>query len=89
MDKRMGKDTYRTRDLFEASFLYMSRLKFLGLVEDGNSTAFYFEFQDRVRAEMLSNAFWAKTARANVREFCDAFRTLKDALFARKRGPYT
>ena len=82
---KIEKDIYLTRDLYEASFLYISDLKFLGLDGNGNSTTFYFRFQGREKAEVLSNRFWSKTTEGNIKEYSDAVCTLKHLIFSKRR----
>ena len=82
----MKNNVYLTKDLAEAGYLYMSQLNFLGLTSDANSTSFYFQFEDKEKAEGLSAEFWNKTAKGNINEYADALRTLKDLVFSKRRG---
>jgi len=77
------ENTYRTPDLSEASFLYASGQKLLGLEDD--HSRFWFVFEDKSTCERLTNLFWQKEATVNAKELCDSIRTLKDLIFNRER----
>ena len=77
------KNTYHTKDLAEASFLYASGKKFVHLEEDKGR--FWFVFDDKTSCEELTNSFWRKEAVVNAKEYADALRTLKDLIFNKHR----
>jgi len=73
------KDSYPTKDLSEASFLYASGQKLVELKNDNGRV--WFVFSDGSTCEKLSNSYWQKEAVVNAKEFSDALRTLKDIIF--------
>ena len=75
-------NTYYTKDLYEASFLYAHQQKLLGLEKD--CKFFWFIFKDKSACEELSVAYWAGEIEINAKAYSDAIRTLKDRLFAIK-----
>jgi hypothetical protein len=80
---KMKKDNvYLTKDLYEAAFLYANHLKFLGLEKEIDF--YWFIFEDKERAEVLSNKYWQKEALINAKDYAEAIRSLKDRLYARK-----
>ena len=72
-------DSYRTKDLSEASFLYASGKKLMKLENQDKKVWFVFECRDS--CEELANSFWRRDAVINAKEFSDAIRTLKDLIF--------
>ena len=74
-------DTYRTKDLSEASFLYASGSKLIKT--DNENGKVWFIFFDKAYCEKLANSFWSREATVNAKEFADAIRTLKDLIFNR------
>lgn len=74
------KSTYRTKDLYEASFLYASHQKLLQLERVGSP--FWFVFENRESCQELIDSYWKREARIDAKEFVDALRSLKDRLFA-------
>lgn len=83
MEKRLKKAPtyYRTRDLYEASFLYASELKLYKTEKIDSVTLFVFE--DQNKAEKLTGNYYNKTATVNAKAYADAIRTLKDLIFGR------
>lgn len=72
-------DTYITKDLAEASYLYTEGSKLLDLKnQDGR---FWFVFADKSTSEQLADSFWRREAVVNARDFYNSFRTLKDFIF--------
>ena len=80
----MDKDTglFKTKDLYEAAFLYADRRKLVRLERDGN--IFWFVFADRETCERVSLAYWQGEIDTNAKEYADAIRTLKDRIFAQR-----
>lgn len=74
---------YRTKDLAEASFLYASGERLIGL--DNDSGKYWFIFADQGCCEQLISKYWQKEAQVNAKEYSDAFRSLKDLVFNKKR----
>lgn len=79
----MEKNVYLTKDLYEASFLYAKRLRLLGLQKEGSY--FWFIFEGKEKAEILSTQYWQRKGQVSPKEYADAIRSLKDMIFA-KRG---
>jgi hypothetical protein len=73
---------YLTKDLYEASFLYAKRLKLLKLEKEDDF--YWFVFEDKEKAEILSNQYWMREGEVIPKEYAEAIRTLKDLLFVRK-----
>ena len=80
------ENTYRTKDLNEASFLYASHKKLIGLEE--HNGRYWFVFEDRPACQKLIDAYWQREATVNAKEFADAFRSLKDRIFKNKEVKY-
>ncbi len=74
-------NTYRTKDLSEASFLYSQSKKLIKLENDKGK--FWFIFDDKDSCSDLSESFWRKEATVNAKEFADSIRTLKGLIFNR------
>ena len=83
MKKTMKMDSYRTKDLSEASYLYASGKKLLKL--DKIDGICWFIFNGRDSCEKLTDAFWRKEAVVNAKDYADSIRTLKDMIFNRRR----
>lgn len=76
----MNKNVYETKDLYEASFLYAHRQRFIGLKKARKY--YWFIFEDGSTCKQLSTAYWAGDIEINAKAYSDAIRTLKDRLFA-------
>jgi hypothetical protein len=77
----MNMDNYRTKDLYEAAFLYASGKR---LIQSQNGSGkIWFVFGDEPSCRALSDSFWRKEASVNAKEFADSIRTLKDLIFNR------
>jgi hypothetical protein len=76
---KIEMESYRTKDLSEAAFLYASGSKLIKL--DNENGRIWFIFDDKNHCEKLTASFWCKEAVVNAKEFADAFRTLKDIIF--------
>ncbi|MCK9554964.1 DUF5659 domain-containing protein [bacterium] len=75
----MKKQLYRTRDLYEAAFLYASNSKLLQLENENNRKVFIFE--EVAVCRKLTDSYWRKEALINAKAFSDAIKTLKDLIF--------
>ena len=76
---KIDMDTYRTKDLPIAAFLYASGKKlFESHRIDGR---IWFVFDEKDTCEEMVNSYWRKEASVNAKEFADAIRTLKDLIF--------
>lgn len=74
---------YKTRDIWEASFLLASKQKLIGLKSDGR---FYqFCFLDKPACEVLSSAYWSGEGKTNARDYASAFKILRDRVYSQKR----
>jgi len=80
MEMKMKKDVYSTKDLAEATLLYVKQLKLLSLERQDNH--FQFIFQDKEKAEKLSAKFWQKDVKIDAKTYSEGMRYLKDRLFA-------
>lgn len=76
--------TYKTKDIFEASWIYSQNIKLLGLEPDGRYSWFVFEGSDVCKK--LSNDYWAQEAIGNVKLLVNALKTLKDLVYSRQDG---
>ena len=70
---------YRTTNLYEASFLTCRGFKFTGKEKRGYKMELVF-----LQSEELANAVtdFYSGGEVSARQFCDAYRTLKDYVFA-------
>ncbi len=73
-------NNFKTKDLYEAAFLYASGIKLSGLESDGRQMLFVF-IGDEV--SKLSDSYWSKSGTIVAKDYADAIRSLKDRLFAR------
>ena len=76
----MKKDTYKTRDLAESSFL-IAKGKNLRLIEREGKIC-WFIFDDKEICEQIANDFWFGDSIASAKAFYDAMQTLKNRIFA-------
>lgn len=81
------KNSYPTKDLNEASFLYASGRKLIRLEEDSNGR-YWFIFENGLICKKLIDSYWRREATVNAKEFADAFRSLKDRIFKNKEVKY-
>lgn len=89
MDIKMTRDksnkatnSYRTKDLGEASALYCCSAKLLRLEQEQNF--FWFVFDDKNLCEQISNSYWRGKLQVSAKAYSEALRSLKDRLFARQ-----
>jgi hypothetical protein len=73
---------FRTKDLNEAGVILASGIKLIRL-EQADNRSFYFVFEDQNNQD-LCDRFWAEELMINAKRYCDALRSLKDRLFARR-----
>jgi hypothetical protein len=76
------KNTFLVKDIHLASLLYSHGLKLLKLKQEKDF--FWFVFEDKARAEDLTNKYWQKNIEVNARIYVDSLRILRDRLFAVK-----
>lgn len=74
-------ETFRTKDLSEASLLLTKDNQLLEIERDGNTC--WFVFEDRKACEELSNQFWFGKCLVNAKSFYEAMNTLKNRIFSR------
>lgn len=75
---------HKTRDLYEAAFLYARRSRdFAGLEPDGRD--FLFVFQDGDEYAELAADYYNGKGTVGGKAFADAIKTLKDLVFSRLR----
>ena len=76
---KIDMDTYRTKDLPIAAFLYASNKRLFESHKDNGKV--WFVFDDKSSCEEMVNSYFRKEASVNAKEFADAIRTLKDLIF--------
>ncbi|KKP38930.1 MAG: hypothetical protein UR29_C0010G0033 [Candidatus Woesebacteria bacterium GW2011_GWC2_33_12] len=76
-------DKFKTKDIFEASFIYSQDVDLANLELDSNY--YWFVFMQKENAEKLSSLYWSGKAEGNIKKFVDSLKTLKDLVFSRKR----
>lgn len=79
-------NTYKTKDIFEASWIYSQNIKLIELEPDGRYC--WFIFEDKTTAEQLSFRYWSQKAEGNIKHFVNSLKTLKDMVFSQKGGAY-
>ena len=76
--------TYKTRDLYEASFHYAANSEsFVGLEQDGRDFLFVF---NHPQCKRNSSAYYARQATVVAKDLTDGIRTMKDYLFNELRA---
>lgn len=78
------EEIYKTKDIFEASWIYSQNIKLLNLEPDGKYS--WFVFNDRPRCEKASLDYWSQRANGNIKQFVNSLKTLKDLVFSRNSG---
>ncbi len=73
---------YKTKDLFEASWIYSQNIPILKLEPDGKY--FWFVFSEKEKALKLSSLYWSQNALGNIKAFVNSQKTLKDLVFSRQ-----
>lgn len=79
-------DTFRTKDVYEASAIYACGEKEFTLEPQGEF--FWFSFKNREACQKLSEGYWSERGAVPPKKYADALQTLKDRLFARKGMNY-
>ncbi len=74
------QDTYKTRDIHEASFLFASQCNLLKL-EPSNS-GFFFVFENLSFCQQLADRYWNKSGTIVAKDLADAFGVLKRKIFS-------
>jgi hypothetical protein len=73
---------YKTKDIFEASWIYSQGIPLLRL--DPDSRYFWFVFADLKKCQPMSSAYWGNTAEGKIKRFVDSLKTLKDLVFSQR-----
>lgn len=82
MDILNDTETYKTCDLYEASFLYASiDVQHVGLHKYLNK--YYFLFRPKMHCYDLSKLYWAKQGTIAPLALTEAIRTLKDLIYSK------
>jgi len=72
---------FKTKDIFEASWLHSSQMPLSRLEPD--SRYFWFVFNEGRKCEELSSKYWSQKAIGNIKEYVNSYKTLKDMVFSR------
>ncbi len=75
-------DTYKTKDIFEAAWIYSQEISLIKL--DPDEKYFWFVFTDKERCETLSSDYWSRKATGNIKQFVSSLKSLKDLIFSKK-----
>lgn len=75
-------NTYRTKDLYEASTLYALNQKFLYL--EKSQDYFWFIFENKEVCQEVADKYWRREVSVDAKTYSDAVRTLKDRLFSQR-----
>ncbi|MFA5925601.1 MAG: DUF5659 domain-containing protein [Parcubacteria group bacterium] len=70
----------KIKDLNQAAFLKLKKLKLLGELEWSDDVA-YFVFEDNGQADQLIETYINSEATGNLKEFAEIQRSLKQMLF--------
>lgn len=73
--------TYRTKDLYLASYLFSEGIELSG--SDRVGSVYWFVFANKVECERLANLYWTDRANSKIKSFVEAIRSLKDIIFAK------
>ena len=73
-------ETYKTKDIYEATALLANNGRLIQLEKEGNFYWFVFENLDMVKK--MSDSYWRNELSVLAKDYSDAFRTLKDRLFS-------
>lgn len=78
----MTDQQFKTKDLYEASFLCAVGKKLVNLEQEGK--VFWFVFEDSQSCIKDINAYWQGEKEVNARDFAFAIKRLKDRIFAQQ-----
>ena len=73
----MTSNTYRTRDLNFASYLFAKGCDFIGLEYDHQGNFYWFNFTGEERFTQLEQQFWGNGLEINAKEYANAIQFLK------------
>jgi hypothetical protein len=74
------KNTYQTKDLYEAAFLYSCRIKLLGL--EGENNYYWFVFENKSLADEMAYKYWQREGLVEAYAYAEAIRLLKNRIYA-------
>lgn len=74
-------ETFKTRDLPEASLLLTKGSRLLEIERDGNTC--WFVFENKKSCEELSKQFWFGECLVDAKSYYQAMATLKNRIFSR------
>ena len=81
------ENVYKTKDLYEASYLYSQGVHFVGI--EPNNSHYLFVFQNtKLNCTHLSQKFWSGKAIGSIKRFIDSYKTLKDLIFSQNSKRY-
>lgn len=75
-------DTYKTKDIFEAAWIFSQQIRLIKL-EPGDKYS-WFVFDQPSQCQMLSSSYWSQSATGNIRAFVNSYKTLKDLVFSKR-----
>ncbi len=73
-------NTWRTKDLYVASYLYSQGKELFKIERDGRTC--WFLFSDGTKCEELQSLYWSNKGQTVPKLYADAVRSLKDMIFA-------
>lgn len=76
-------DEWKTKDIFEAAWVYSQEIPLIRL--DPDARYYWFVFQKKKACEELSKSYWQRQATGNIKAFVDSLKTVKDLVFSQKR----
>ncbi|MDD5454542.1 MAG: DUF5659 domain-containing protein [Candidatus Ratteibacteria bacterium] len=72
---------FYTKDLYEAAWLYASKIRLINIEPSSNSRNSWFVFENKKISQESSNRYWNGEAIGDIKLYADAIRSLKDRLF--------
>lgn len=84
----MENNHYKTRDLYEAAFIYAQKGETFSCLEP-NGRDFLFVFENPNECRSLASKYYSTEGLVSGKHFADAIKTLKDLIFNRLRERQT
>jgi hypothetical protein len=75
------QDNYKTKDIFEAAWIYSNNVPLITLEPDSKYS--WFVFANKEVCLELSAKYWSNSATGNIKSFVSSLKTLKDFIFSR------
>ena len=75
---------FKTRDLYEAAYIYCLEGKFIKLEQENDIC--WFVFDNQILCSKLSSEYWSKQGKVVGKDYSESIRTLKDLIFSKKRS---